>query len=116
MQKRRSVDLRQQALAAVAGGMCRAQVCQVFGIHRTTLRRWQVRQQQGQLPDKLACGGPRKIAAPHQAALLAQLQANADATLAEHAARWHQEQGQQISPTTMGRAIARIGWTRKKRH
>ncbi len=47
---KRSLDLREQALIALAGGMKRSQVCQVFGIHRTTLRRWQVRQEQVLLP------------------------------------------------------------------
>jgi len=41
---KRSLDLREQALRAFGQGLSRTQVCQVFGIHRTTLRRWQVRE------------------------------------------------------------------------
>ena len=118
MSKRRSVDLRQQAVAALESGMKRGEVCRVFGIHRTTLYAWYQRSQQGSLEDRPASGSPRKIKAEHEAALLLQLQAVPDATLEEHVARWKAEQGQSVSRATMARAILRLGprgWTRKKR-
>jgi|SRR4051812_24073217 transposase len=112
---RRSVDLREQALAALATGMTQAQVCQVFGIHRSSLHRWIVRQHEGSLEDKVACGGPRKITVEQASLLVAQLQAHPDATLDEHKQFWHQQQGLVVSRATMARAIERVGWTRKKR-
>jgi hypothetical protein len=44
-----------------------------------------------------------------------ELQAYPDATLEMHCQIWEQEQGLRVSPTTMGRAIRRVGWTRKKK-
>ena len=38
-----------------------------------------------------------------------------DATLAEHCDRWVGDHGVRVSGATMQRAIARLGWTRKKR-
>jgi transposase len=60
-------------------------------------------------------GRPSKKFAPLQAGLGAQLQAYPDATLEMHCRIWEQEHGWGVSPTTMGRAIRRIGWTRNKR-
>ena len=118
MSKRRSVDLRQQAVAALKSGMKRSEVCRVFGIHRTTLYEWHKRAQQGSLEDRPVSGRPRQIQAQDEAALVQQLQATPDATLEEHVARWKEERGQRVSRATMARAILRLGprgWTRKKR-
>lgn len=90
-------------------------MCQAFGIHRTTLRQWQLRQAKGCLCDQPRSGSPRKIKREDEAALLSQLQATPDATLEEHLLRWHQEQGRLVSRATMARAILRLHWTRKKR-
>jgi transposase len=91
-------------------------VCQIFGVHRTTLHRWEVRQQQeGHLKDKPCCGGPRKITGEQEPLFLAQLQAHPDATLQDHQVLWHQEQGHLVSSTTIARAMERLHWTRKKR-
>lgn len=111
---RRSVDLREQALTALDTGMTQAQVCQVFGVHRSSLHRWRVRQQEGSLADKVACGGPRKISVEQESLLVAQLQAHPDATLDEHQQFWHKEQGLLVSRATMARAIERVRWTHKK--
>ena len=115
MKKQRSLDLRQQALASLCDGLSRREVCQAFGIHRTTLRQWQLRQGMGRLADQPRSGSPRKIKREDEAALLSQLQATPDATLEEHLLRWHQEQGRLVSRATMARAIMRLNWTRKKR-
>ena len=118
MKKRRSVDLRQQALAALGSGVSRKQVCELFGIHRETLREWHHRAAQGSLEDRPTPGGPRKIASADEAALVQQLQAAPDATLEEHARVWREQVGPSVSPSTMRRAILRLEparWTRKKR-
>ncbi len=87
----------------------------MFGIHRTTLRRWQKKAQQGSLESRHGGGQARKIKPEQEAALLRQLEAAPDATLEEHAARWGKEQEKPISRSAMGRAITRVNWTRKKR-
>ena len=120
MKRPRSVDLRQQALAALEGGLRRNEVCRVFSIHRSPLQRWQQRAEQGGarcLENRYHGGNPRKIKPEQEAALLRQLEAAPDATLEEHAARWEEEQGQRISHSAMDRAITRLKprpWTRKK--
>ena len=63
MKGSRSIDLREQAPAAFARGMKRSQVCDVFGMHRTTLRRWEKRVDMGQLENRPRCGGRRQIKA-----------------------------------------------------
>ena len=118
MKRARSIDLREQALSALADGASRREVCQLFGIHRNTLRSWQQRAAQGSLENRYHGGNPRKIKPEQEEALLRQLQAAPDATLEEHAARWQQEQGQTISRSSMDRAIGRlkpVPWTHKKR-
>lgn len=115
MKRSRSVDFREQALRALCGGLSRSEVCGAFGIHRSTLGRWQQRASQGSLEPGHGGGNPRKIKPEHEALLLHQLQLAPDATVEEHAARWSEEQGQRVSRSAMDRAIARVNWTRKKR-
>ena len=118
MKKRRSVDMRQQALGALAEGLSRSEVCRAFGIHRSTLGRWGQRAAAGQLENRPACGGPRKIKSEQEAALVRQLEVTPDATLDEHVACWKEATGQMVSRDTMRRALLRLeprGWTRKKK-
>jgi transposase len=110
----RSLDLRERALKALVDGMSRSQVCAVFGIHRTTLRRWQVRAQRGSLASVRPPGAKRVLSLEDEAALLAQLQSHPDATLDEHLRLWQQGSGTSVSRATLGRAILRLQWTRKK--
>lgn len=109
------MELREQALAALAGGMSRGEVCQAFGCHRTTLNRWKARAARGELASRYHGGNPRKIGPEQEAALLGQLEAAPDATLQEHVARWQEEQGVLLSSSSMERAVGRLGWSRKKR-
>lgn len=111
---KRSLDLREQSLRALAGGMSRSQVCQAFGIHRTTLRRWQVRQEAGLLAPLPSPGAKRKLSREDEERLVAQLEAYPDATVNEHLRRWHEEQEVPVSRATLGRTLLRVNWTRKK--
>jgi transposase len=112
-----STDLRSKILAAVDAGMSKCQAAVVFGVSRSTIQRFaQLRRETGRLaPKPHAARPPRRIPAAAHDALRAQLEANADATLAEHCALWEQTQGVVVSVTTMHRAIARLNWTVKKR-
>jgi transposase len=110
-----SVDLRTRLVRAVAQGMPKPQVAQVFGVSARTINRY-LRQQHatGTLAAKPIPGRPRAIPTAQQAALTAQVQANPDATLAEHCRTWEQAHGQRVSVATMARALRRLGWPRKK--
>ena len=86
-----------QALGAIAQGMSQSEASRVFGVHRTTLGRWGKRAAAGQLEDRRASGGPRKIKPEAEADLLLLLRADPDATLEEHQQRWQEQPGQQVS-------------------
>ena len=111
-----SLDLRAAALAAVDRGLPRAEVTATFGISLATLKRWLSRRRAtGAALPRPVPGRPPRLGAALDAGLEAHLRASPDATIAEHCATWQQATGQTVSPTTMRRAITRLGWTRKKR-
>ncbi len=110
-----SVDLRQRVLAAVDRGMPRPQVVATFGVSLATIKRWlALRRVCPELTAQSPPGRPRTIAPEHEAALRAQLEAHRDATFPTHARLWQETQGVALSAWTLGRAIRRLGWTRKK--
>lgn len=111
-----SVDLREKILRAVDEGHPRNEIIKLFGVSRATIKRYlKQRRETGDLEVKPIPGRPSKKFVPLQAGLVAQLEANPDATLQMHCQMWEQEHGLRVSTTTMGRAIRRVGWTRKKR-
>ena len=111
-----SIDMRKRVLQAVDNGYPRAEIIKLFGVSRATIKRYlKQRRETGAINVRPIPGRPSKKFAPLQAGLVAQLQAYPDATLEIHCQIWEQEHGLRVSTTTMGRAIRRIGWTRKKR-
>ena len=111
-----SVDVREKVLRAVDQGYPRNEIIKLLGVSRATIKRYlKQRRETGTITARPIPGRPSKKFAPLQAGLVAQLQAHPDATLEIHCQIWEQEHGLRVSPTTMGRAIRRIGWTRKKR-
>lgn len=111
-----SQDLRERVLRAVDQGYARNEIIQLFGVSRATIKRYlKQRRETGEIKVKPIPGRPSKKLAPLQVGLVAQLEAHPDATLAIHCQLWETEHGMQVSPRTMGRAIRRVGWTRKKR-
>ena len=124
-----SIDLRQRVLAAVDAGMPRVQVAQTFHISLPTVQRYlRQRRQRGQLTPKVSPGRPRHISPEQHERLPQQLTQHNDATLAQHCQWWVQAAEpapamtppasvasvKSVSPSTMWRAIGRVGWTRKK--
>jgi transposase len=111
-----STDLRERILAAVDGGLSKRAAAGLFGVSRATIKRYaRQRRETGGLTPKPRPGQPPRIGPAQHDALRAQLAAAPDATLAQHCATWERAQGVRVSPATMHRAIARLGWTRKKR-
>jgi transposase len=110
-----SEDLRQRVLAALDGGMSRAQAAQTFQVSGSSIDRWRAqRTALGHLRPKHSPGRPRRIAKSAETSLRAQLVASPDATLPEHIATWAREYGTSLSRWTMSRAIARLRISRKK--
>jgi transposase len=115
MKRQRSVDLRERSLVALDAGRPAAEVAQLFGVSRRTLRRWRQQRAAGQVAPKPRPGRPRRIGAGEEAALAGQVRARPDATLAEHCDAWAAARGVRVSPATMCRALARLGFPLKKR-
>lgn len=112
-----SLDLRTRAVDALDRGLSRAEVVETFQVSLPSLKRWlKSRRETGDLSPCPATGGPDLSIPPQQEAdLRAQVAAAPDARLADHAAQWNATHGTSLSASTLGRAIRRLGITRKKR-
>jgi transposase len=110
-----STDLKERLVRAVADGQPMREAARRFGVAVTTVKRAVVQQREtGSLERKPIPGCPRRIGKDQEASLRARLEAAPDATVLEHCAWWAEQHGQQLSETTMWRAIRRLGWTHKK--
>jgi transposase len=111
-----SVDLRERVLAALDRGMTRRAAVTTFQVSLASIKRWlAARRDTGELAPRPWAGGPDRTITPAQDdALRAQAIAFPDATLAEHAQRWNAAQGVALSQWSVGRAIRRLGLSRKK--
>lgn len=84
-----SVDLREKVLRAVDQGYSRAEIINLFGVSRATIKRYlKQRRETGNISAKSIPGRPSKKYAPWQAGLTAQLQVYPDATLQMHCQMW----------------------------
>jgi transposase len=111
-----STDLKEPVVRAVAQGQPMREAARRFRVAVTTVKRAVVQQREtGTLARKPIPGRPRAISRKHEAILRARLEAAPDATVREHCAWWAEQYGQQLSETTLWRAIRRLGWTHKKR-
>jgi transposase len=112
-----SVDLRQRIVAAVSSGMSRSEIVRTFQVSAATVRRYLKQQREtGDLAPRAHTGGRQAQIGPEQYPALQELiAASPDATLAQTCSEWQQRTGVLLSQATMSRALAQIGWTRKKR-
>jgi len=112
-----SVDLRQRIIAAVTSRMSRSEVVRTFQVSAATVRRYLKQQREtGDLTPHAHTGGRQsRIGLEQYPALQEVIAAAPDSTLAETCQHWHQRTGVLVSQATMSRALATIGWTRKKR-
>ena len=110
-----SPDLREKVVAAVERGMPRTAAAAAFDVSPSTVKRWLRLRRTGSLAPRTSLGRPARLGAALDAGLEPRLRAAPDATIAEHCAAWEQATGQAVSPSTIHRAIVRLGWTRKKR-
>ena len=111
-----SLDLRTRVLAAIDGGMSRTDAVCTFRVSLGSIKRWlKMRQSRGSLAPRERTGKTASISAAQMATLRFQLEQFPDASLAEHAQRWNADHATSLSQWTLGRAIRRLGWSRKKR-
>ena len=111
-----SQDLRQRVLRAADQAQIQAEIAKTFAVSVATIKRYlKQRRETGQVVPKAIPGRPAKKGAALEAGLRTQLEAHPDVTLEEHCRLWQAEHGMLVSRDSISRAIARLGWTRKKR-
>lgn len=116
MALRNPADLRERAVAAVDAGMARPEVACAYGVHLRTLERWLARNRRGEpLADRPRSGRPPKLEPARRAELGALAMERPDATLAEHADRLAERTGIRLSRSRIGRLLAELGLSLKKR-
>jgi len=115
-----SKDLRLRVLSAVDAGMPREQVAQTFSVSMPTIKRWLRRgRETGDVEPRAIPGRPSRKGAMLKEWLPHHLEANDDLTLEEHREAFEEEFGEEVSTSTIGRAIARLPdgpWPLKKSH
>jgi transposase len=106
-----SYDLRAKVLQAIDEGMTKSQASRVFSISRNTINLWLKRREETgdyKAKDKYQKGYQPKIANLEEFREFARL--HGQKTQAEMAQAWNGE----ISARTIGKALKKIGFTRKK--
>jgi transposase len=112
-----SKDLRLKTLAAIDRGIPRKEVAELFGVSRSTIKRWLKRRRQtGDVETMKIPGRPSVKGQALQEWLPGQLNSNPDPTLREHCEAFFDESGLEVSEATMSRNIARLPgeWPLKK--
>jgi transposase len=112
-----SGDLRRRVVAAALdGGQPAGAVARRFAVGRSTVYRWiDAARGEGRLEAKPMRGGPRPaIGGQGEAALRRLMAGDNHLTLAEYRDRLAEEAGVRVHPWTLGRALRRLGLTRKK--
>lgn len=114
-----SKDLRLKALAAIDRGIPRKEVSELFGVSRSTIKRWLGRRHQtGDVNIHKIPGRPSVKGKALREWLPSHLKRNPDLTLREHCEVFEDDGGVKVSETTMSRNIARLPgeWPLKKSH
>src|ERR671910_548949 len=112
-----SRDLRLKTLAAIDRGIPRKEVQDLFGISRSTIKRWLKRRRQtGGVETMKIPGRPSVKGEALREWLPEQLKSNPDLTLREHCEAFFDESGLGVSEATMSRNIASLPgeWPLKK--
>lgn len=110
-----SRDLRERLLRAIDAGLSAAEIERTTGVSARSLRRYRALLRQGQdLAPKPIPGSGRRLTPEQEVLLVAQVDANPDATLAEYRETLHREHGLTISRATLCRILQRHRRTRKK--
>jgi transposase len=112
-----SKDLRLKALEAIDRGVPRKEVSELFGISRSTVKRWLKRRRQtGDVNIHKIPGRPSVKGEALREWLPGHLKRNPELTLREHCEAFEEECDVRVSEATMSRQIARLpgGWPLKK--
>lgn len=110
-----SIDLRRRIVSAVEGGMPKARAARTFSVSLSSVKRYLEKAQRGEsLAPKKRPGSAPKLDDTAIKLLEEDLRERPFATLRERCEYVEAMTGLSVSRSTMCRAIARIGPTRKK--
>ena len=110
-----SEDLRRKIVDAIERDMPKAQAARTFGVGISTVKRYAIKAQKGETLEPGKAPGKRPKMDERVGKLLAEdLKEHPFATLRERCEYVEAVSGVSVSRSTMCRAIARIGPTRKK--
>ena len=112
-----SKDLRLKTLAAIDRGTPSKEVAELFGVSRSTIKRWLKRRRlTGEVAIHPIPGRPSVKGEALGEWLPSRLESNPDLTLKEHCEAFEDETALAVSQATMSRNIARLpgGWPLKK--
>jgi transposase len=110
-----SVDLRRRIVSSVEGGMSKAQAARTFSVGLSSVKRYVEKAERGEpLAPKKRPGSPPKLDEKATKLLEEDLKERPYVTLRERRDYVELMTGLSVSRSTMCRAIARIGSTRKK--
>jgi transposase len=112
-----SKDLRLKVLSAIDRGIPRKEVSELFGVSRSTIKRWLNRRRlTGDVTIHKIPGRPSVKGKALRQWLPEQLKSNPDLTLAEHCEAFFDESGMEVTEATMSRNIRRLPgeWPLKK--
>lgn len=110
-----SKDLREKIVAAVARGASKSQTARTFGVSLSSVKRYVNKADRGEsLAPKKSPGSAPKLEEKATRLLEADLKQRPFATLQERSDYIHALSGLAVSRSTICRAIARIGLSRKK--
>jgi transposase len=112
-----SKDLRLKALGALDRGVPRREIQELFGLSRSTVKRWLKRRRlTGDVDVREIPGRPSVKGEALREWLPSHLERNPDLTLKEHCEAFEEQTGVAVSEATMSRSIARLPgeWPLKK--
>jgi transposase len=113
-----SKDLRLRVLSAVDAGTSRVEVANTFSVSMPTIKRWLKRRREtGDVKPEPIPGRPARKGTMLREWLPEHLEANDDLTLEEHREAFEEHFGEEVSTSTIGRAISGLpdgGWPLKK--
>ncbi len=110
-----SVDLRRRIVSAVEEGMSKAQAARTYSVSLSSVKRYVNKAERGEsLVSKKRHGSAPKLDEKAMRLLAVDLEERPYATLQERCDYIETMTGLSVSRSTMCRAIARIGPTRKK--
>jgi transposase len=112
-----SIDLRESAVTAYeAGDLTERELANLYGVGEATLRRWRRRKREtGSVAPAARGGGPSLRVRPEDEPMVrAIVDEESDRNIEEIAVIFVQRTSRGCSYATMGRALRRLGLTRKK--